>query len=661
MKQRLSRNYQIPMILLTALPVPSALAQNGSEDVAKLPLDALEQHISEIDSELSSLSQMALRSGVGNKGWVSKTHGAPDRREWVDIDLQKEAIVDQIVIIPTIRKDSKSGIIADGFPSGFEVIAGTEGDSVGTVLASFVPEKGKILPRAAPLVIPVEPTPASWIRVDASTLTQRASDGRYVMQLSEIMAFQGSLNVALQKPVDVSSTFRTRVRDSISEEALVDGFVPYIMDSGQGEQNAPYLLFFRKSFSPSLQIDLGSSFELDRFHFHAADFSGDIPQVQHADYALPNSLMLEGAERADFSDAFTLSAYTRDSIYNSGPLIIQPFSSARCRYVRLTLLDGYHAPEARGSWRCVGLAELGLFSKGVNVAEGKIARLTGDATDIENTLEEGSITSITDGKNRYGKILPIRRWLDQLARRHDLETLRPLIAAEIQRRYARQQVTLFWLRWVSVILFAGIVISILLSLFLRKRQLDRIKLRFAADLHDEVGSNLQAITMLTDIAKEKLVAQPEVREMIGEMRAISLETTESTKHCTSVLEAKGLCENLPDELARTAKRMLADFDHEIQIEGEQFLQRLSSRRRIDLLLFYKECLANILRHTKATKVTSCLRASAGTINLLVTDNGESIPERVPASLKRRARLIGAKVAVEKSADLGTQVSLKLRC
>jgi signal transduction histidine kinase len=94
------------------------------------------------------------------------------------------------------------------------------------------------------------------------------------------------------------------------------------------------------------------------------------------------------------------------------------------------------------------------------------------------------------------------------------------------------------------------------------------------------------------------------------------------------------------------------------------VQRIKPRRRVDLFLFFKECLTNVLRHSNATQVETRLEARQELITLIVTDNGQGLRETkgngVPTSLKRRARLLGAQVSAGPSASGGACITLKLK-
>jgi len=108
---------------------------------------------------------------------------------------------------------------------------------------------------------------------------------------------------------------------------------------------------------------------------------------------------------------------------------------------------------------------------------------------------------------------------------------------------------------------------------------------------------------------------------------------------------------------------MPDLDHELSLVGESNYQRIKPSKRIDLFLFYKECLINILRHSKATTARSFLEISEFELSLTVSDNGHGISSKTtkePPSLKRRARLLGANLEVSPADSSGTTVKLHMK-
>jgi signal transduction histidine kinase len=109
-----------------------------------------------------------------------------------------------------------------------------------------------------------------------------------------------------------------------------------------------------------------------------------------------------------------------------------------------------------------------------------------------------------------------------------------------------------------------------------------------------------------------------------------------------------------------SRRILADIDWELDIQGEEHLRGLKLTFLDDLFLFYKECLVNISRHSMATRVRASLHADAKRIELQVEDNGKGLDGRTPKSLHRRARLLGSRVSAEQRDAGGSSIRLILR-
>ncbi len=624
-----------------------AMAAPAETPLASQSLNQLEQRLAEIDAELVQLAHYSLRSGIGAIGYRSQSHKTPEQPEWIEIELEKEIPINEIMLVPTIRRDSEDGFQADGFPAVFRITVGTGSDRTGRLLGEYRSADG-ILPRIAPFVVSAGGSMASWIRIEATRLSARAFDHNYVFQLSEVLVFSAGENVALRRPVNVSSIYPERGDSSWNKRFLTDGHTPYLMDAAQGLQSVAYVS--PHGLKPIMDIDLGGEYTLSRIHLHAVDQSDTVPQAFAGELGIPRHLRIEGASLPDFSDKKTLLENRLESVNDTGPIMMWRFPETTCRYVRLS--DASTSTAFR-----IGFAEIELFSNGRNVALGKTVGSDLPATFINPTR---SLAAITDGRNLFGHILPVRNWLLQLARRHDLEAERPLVADELNRRYARQNANLHRMSWLAALLAAGIGFTILIDRYLHIRKTTRIKERFAADLHDELGANLHTIGMLGDLAREAVDSREDLLELLDRSRVFTERSGAAARYCTNMLEAKGLCEDLVEEMTRSAARLLADLDYDLSFDGEDTLKNLKPRKRIDLFFFYKECLTNIIRHSGATQVIAKLTGNGNRIQLTITDNGHGLTGDVPASLKRRARLLGAQVSTEKSESGGTRICLTLR-
>lgn len=637
----------------------TALFSEEIPDLSSREISSLEEELAAIDTKLPSLARLTMRSGVGNLGWVSSQTRENDREplEWAQIDLGKLQEIDQIILVPVIVRDSRDGDQSDGFPQEFKIIAGTEESREGVTIAKFSSQH-RVDPGGAPFVVSFAPLKASWVRIEAIPVASAVWQGNYGVQIAEMLVFGGEKNLALNRPVEVSSTERVNVKFAISKEALVDGLMPYLMDAAAGDKGVPYIAFYNSERTHSFTIDLEQSLPISGVNLHTADIRENIPRIHHADYGMPKKLRVSGANEADFSDEKTLTTFERGTIYETGPIQILRFPEANCRYVRVTALEGYQAPEAKKVISCFGLAEIEILQDEINVARGKSV-----AESQKGTFKQGRLESLTDGLDHFGEILSLKKWLNQLALRHELEKTRPQIAAELQSRYSKQQKYLRIMYWVAGILAVIVLLVILIDRILRMRHVSQLKQRFAADLHDELGANLHSIGLISDVAQDADTKE-EWQTLSARIRDLTERTGTAVRHCTNMLETRNLQLGLAEDMRRAAERITTNATHKLTIEGEEYLKKIKPRVRVDLFLFYRECLINICRHSGATRIETRLIAEKKRITLQVTDNGTGIPaslrEKPPAALERRAKLLGGKFTVSCPSSGGTLVHLKIR-
>ena len=650
--------HRIAILCLTSLLLGTlpAVTSSASALPERLSTTQLEQRLQAIDAELEQLARFNPRSGTGSIGYRSATHPDANQLEWVQVELEQPTRIDQIVLVPAIWRDTESGFQADGFPVNFRILAGTEPNSAGTVIASFS-EQDQLLPRIAPLVIACDTT-ASWVRVEATKLSARQFDGQFNLELAELLIFSGEKNVAINQTLSLPSAdsqLEPMQLPGRKKEYLVDGFVPYQMDSGQGDKTIAFFSVVKPKHIPSITIDLQSVMPLSRIHLHTLEQSDTAPQSTPSGLGLPKHFVVEGAQRADFSDAVSLMEYRQASIYDVGPILVHTFPKTPCRYVRLTALepDPLHANQKGQPRVGLGFAEIELFALGENAALGKPV-----ITQFLTHFRPSSL--LTDGSNFYGRILSTREWMAQLASRHQLELERPPIAAELNQRYAQQQTMLQRMIWLATLLLIVIGFILIINRSLHQRAIHRTREQIAADLHDELGANLHAIGLLSDFVSREKENPQQLEQLMQRMRSLTQRTAAAAKYCTNMLEAEGLYDDLAVEMRRTASRVTTDHQHDLFFEREERLQNISPGKRIGLFLFYKECLTNIIRHAEATQITTHLVAGDRMLTLSIADNGHGLNGEVPASLKRRARLLKAKLKTESLASGGTQVTLQLK-
>jgi signal transduction histidine kinase len=651
----MSKFSTIACLLVGVLAAGSCLALEAPPDSRSI--SQLEERRAAITAELQQLAIYSLRTGAtGTSGYRSLQQDEPFiEGEWVEIDLGKVVPIDEIVLVPTLWRYDAEGYRSDGFPEAFRIVAGTGEDRSGSVIAQF-DSTDKQLPRIAPVVFPLKGVQASWIRIEPTRLSLRERDHKYIFQLAEVFVFSGEENVALQKPVETASP--APMNSGIWRPAfMVDGFVPYLMASAGGPKSSDYVQLLAEN--PTLTLDLEKEHPISRIHLHAVYQSKGVPPEFNVDRGIPKFLKIEGACQPDFSDSVILLEKEFYDIGQIGPIMMWNVPETTSRYIRISgkpYLEGYSG--YLGSDH-IGFAEIELYAGGRNVALGKFPIRVG--VDLPRNSR---VSRLTDGQNFYGLILPMRTWMNQLARRHDLETELGTVAAQLKIRYDRREVTVKLLGWLTAVLAALVGLTILVGISLRKRNAAGIKERFTADLHDHLGASLHAIGILGSYTKGILDSPEKLSSTLDEITLMTARAGESIRYVSEQQMSKELHENLSTDLRRTAGRMIANLEYSFTIEGEEFLQNLKPRSRSDFFLFFKESLININRHANATEVDIRIVADPQDIHLSIRDNGRGIlatqNTAIPPSLARRARLLGAKVGFETPENGGSCISLKLK-
>jgi signal transduction histidine kinase len=634
--------------LACCAPLAGATEQLADR-LKEVTLAELEQRIESIDNQLSRLSHFTLRGGIGAIGYRTLFVRDSTYNQPITISWRTPQPIDEIIIVPVIRREQVNHYEADAFPGAFSVYCGTADPGSEKLVASFTEADG-LLPRIAPVVIPCGGIEASWVRIETSQLSHSAYDERYISQLAEIMVFNGDKDVALHGDVQITDP---RLGGSPwNPKFIVDGFVPYFMDSATGETSPAVISKLGEGDPATLTIDLEGEHALDRIQLHAAQVGDTLPYMFDSNYAIPQWLRIEGALRPDFSDSKVLLDFRQSSPFDTGPIIMSNIEPQMCRYVRLVAREPYFSGSNKEKSRTrFGFAEVELFSGNTNVALGKSSK-----ANFNLGYYAGNTAPLTDGRNLYGKILPVREWLNELTLRHELEKERPLVAMELNRRYARQNKQLAWLIRLAVFLGVSIVFGGFLEWIFRQRAIYRTRERIAADIHDELGANLHAIGLLGNLARMLKDSPNDQDDVLVRLQEMTKRTGLAARYCTNFLESKELHEDIVEDMRRTIERLAADLEYNITFAGEELLRRLKPRKRIDLFLFYKECLTNVVRHSGATRVICRVEMTAKQLNVSVTDNGQGTSS-VPLSLRRRARLLGAKVSTTFPAGGGAGIQL----
>lgn len=223
-----------------------------------------------------------------------------------------------------------------------------------------------------------------------------------------------------------------------------------------------------------------------------------------------------------------------------------------------------------------------------------------------------------------------------------------------------------WFKLASVGGIAAFVFGILRQRRARVRELEKLRMRIAGDLHDELGSSLWSITLLSQMLNKHGQMGSEERRDTAEIHRIARQTSNAIRDIVWIINpAFDTMQDLVQRMKDFAGTMLRGMESHVKSEGLNLSRRLTLGFRENVFLMYKEILTNVAKHARASTVEISLRELTDAWDLSVTDNGIGFDTAVPSAgnglpnLCRRAEKIQATVRVCSKPGQGTTVRLTI--
>lgn len=220
-----------------------------------------------------------------------------------------------------------------------------------------------------------------------------------------------------------------------------------------------------------------------------------------------------------------------------------------------------------------------------------------------------------------------------------------------------------------LLLFGATLTAWLLNRSRLRRLEDSLKLRkqIAHDLHDEVGSTLSSISLLSGHTDELLRQnRPETaQKMVQKIYADARQILESIDEIIWTINPGN------DSLPRIAMRLQEYAQPLMESKNIQFsfathptLDQVpvSMEVRRGLYLIGKEAINNLVKYSSATQATIRFDYEKGQIVVLIEDNGRGFApgptnRTGQQSMQQRARDLGGELTVQSAPDDGTRIRL----
>jgi signal transduction histidine kinase len=232
-----------------------------------------------------------------------------------------------------------------------------------------------------------------------------------------------------------------------------------------------------------------------------------------------------------------------------------------------------------------------------------------------------------------------------------------------------------WQRWwfvaLLVVLLAAITHLIYRYHTLRLLELERVRTRIATDLHDDIGSSLSKIAILSDLAgQEVAVAESPVTGSLGQIADTSRDALDSMSDIVwAVNPQRDHLSDLTHRMRRFAEDLLdaRDIDFTFKAPVDEKDIRLGADLRREVYLIFKECVNNLVKHSDCTRAELDFRIDGQWLVFSMSDNGSGFePKEVSTnggmgghglvSMQRRAQALGGSFTFDNN---GTRVTLRV--
>jgi two-component sensor histidine kinase len=220
-----------------------------------------------------------------------------------------------------------------------------------------------------------------------------------------------------------------------------------------------------------------------------------------------------------------------------------------------------------------------------------------------------------------------------------------------------------WFRVLAVLLFASILYAIYRYRVEQLLAVERIRARIATDLHDDIGSTLSQISILSEVASRD-IDEPKSIDSLQEIAGLSRQSMEAMSDIVWAIDPE---QDRVEQLAHRMRRFASDLSTtdgvRVHFQGptEEKSLEIETDMRRQIFLIFKESLHNALRHSGCQNIDVNFQASEGRLILTIQDDGCGFdPARARLglgliSIEQRAGLLGGKAEIISAPGRGTLI------
>lgn len=231
----------------------------------------------------------------------------------------------------------------------------------------------------------------------------------------------------------------------------------------------------------------------------------------------------------------------------------------------------------------------------------------------------------------------------------------------------------FYMQWWFIILALGIIASVAYYIYLlrirRRNERELIRNRIARDLHDDMGSTLSTINILSSMAKTKMAEDPrKTGEYISKISDNSQRMMEAMDDIVwSIRPDNDSMKKITARMREFATSILEARDIELEFKVDEKVNdiKLNMEARRDFFLIFKEAVNNAAKYSHCSKCAVHISLHQKRLLLTVTDNGVGFDVNKAdngnglSNMQKRAEALKGRTTIQSRPEEGTKVTVNI--
>jgi ligand-binding sensor domain-containing protein/two-component sensor histidine kinase len=188
-----------------------------------------------------------------------------------------------------------------------------------------------------------------------------------------------------------------------------------------------------------------------------------------------------------------------------------------------------------------------------------------------------------------------------------------------------------WFRGLVLLIFLAVIYLTYRIRVIYLLEMQKVKFNISADLHDDIGSRLTTIQLLSAISKPKFGNNSDVKSLLFN---IDKEINASSEALDEIVWNIRMKDESLNEVTSNIRRYVSEISEnanlEYSIETEQDFGSaiMYMQKRREIFLICKEMMNNIIKHAKAQKIEMQVGLDKGLYHIKVKDDGKGFDANV---------------------------------